>query len=227
MESSHYGSDYYSNVYRGFDDEHFAKRWALGCAIIGGYADKSFSSVLEFGCGLGQNLNVIAAAEKWGVDINDASRHSCARLGFQWRSTLDDVPDGKFDFILARHSLEHVLDPADVLRTLLKKLAPGGSAYIVVPLEEVETGFDHDHFDEHRHLFSWTPLTLKNVLLATGWSVKRIDVTNGSMMPRSVALLPNKKSAFKAVRKFLNHPWIPRRSAETGILAVPSPKPIL
>src|SRR5689334_9931888 len=94
-----YNSKYYEDVYAGFENEAFARRWAIGCAITAGYAGREFGAVLEFGAGLGQNLSIIKASSRWAVDVSEESKNACRAKGFEWKGALAEVPDRTFDMI--------------------------------------------------------------------------------------------------------------------------------
>ena len=218
MRDVYYNQSYYSDVYAGFEDGQFARRWALGCAIPAGYSDFSWGSVLEFGAGLGQNLEVIQAARKWAVDISEESRVACERKGFKWSSDLKGVPDQAFDMLLARHSLEHVLDPLFVLRELLVKARTAANLFVVVPLDHEKRLTSLTDFDEHRHLFSWSPETIKNLLLEAGWKPVSVKLNNGRLLRRMTALLPQHQTAFSMLRGAINK-YTPLKSAEIVVRA--------
>ena len=219
----HYDASYYQRVYAGFDDVSFSRRWAAGCLAVMGVPDREYGAVLEFGAGLGQNLAMIRAVEKWAVDVSPQSRLVCESLGFVWRDGLAAVPDDAFDLILAHHSLEHVDSPHEVLSGLRRKLRRGGELFVVVPIETGELPSTLAEFDSHRHLFAWTPLTLKNLLLATGWRIRRLDVHSGRWFVRSLPLLGAGATTFAGVRKLVTR-LLPMRSGE--IIAVCAPRSV-
>ena len=47
--------------------------------------------------------------------------------------TLDGLPDAAFDFVIANHVIEHLQDPILFLKSVDRKLAPGGRAMIAAP----------------------------------------------------------------------------------------------
>jgi SAM-dependent methyltransferase len=90
--------------------------------------------VLEVGSGLGILANDVAASapgvEVVGIEVS-AAQLAAARPGplvtfVQGDAHSLDVPDGRFDLVYARYLLEHVADPAHVVREMRRVTAPGG-----------------------------------------------------------------------------------------------------
>ncbi|MCQ8130906.1 class I SAM-dependent methyltransferase [Methylomonas rivi] len=217
---AHYDASYYGNVYAGFDNDAFARRWALGSLATMGVENREYAAVLEFGAGLGQNLALIQAREKWAVDIAPESRTACEAKGFKWTDSLEAVPDGIADIIIARHSLEHVASPYETLRALRRKLGPAGKILLAVPVEAGGIPKSLTEYDEHCHLFSWTPTTLKNLLIATGWEIETLKLHNGLLFIRSLLLLNISTTVFLAFRTLTTR-FCPLKSAEIIAVCVP------
>jgi SAM-dependent methyltransferase len=175
-------------------------------------------SVLEFGAGLGQNLSILRAETKWAVDLGEHSRKACLSKGIPWSSVLDDVPDNHFDVVISRHSLEHVDDPLRVLRALHSKLKEDGQFFLIVPYETMEIPRLLSEFDEHTHLFSWSPNTIKNLVLKAGWRIKRVKINNGVLFRRSLSLLRLGHAPFLSFRLLMDR--LPLRSAEIGLQCI-------
>lgn len=211
-----YDALYYQNIYAGFEDPDFAARWATGCRVAAGIPERIAGKVVEFGAGLGQNLSVIQADEKWAVDINTTSQKSCTAQGFRWHGSVDQLPDGYFHLILSRHSLEHVPSPLEILTALHRKALPGGRFFLVVPYEGMDVPRCLDRQDEHAHLYAWSPMTIKNLLLEAGWRVQRVTVHNGLWFRRSLALLNLDPTLFRIFRSMVSR-LLPLKSAEIAI----------
>ncbi|HMC54955.1 MAG TPA: class I SAM-dependent methyltransferase [Gemmatimonadaceae bacterium] len=103
-----------------------------------GPREPSFPSpgrVLDFGCGAGDFL-LRARANGWtcaGVEISDAARRVAREHGLDVRSSASEFAPASFDYVRANHSLEHVDDPTDVLRSLRALLADGGTLLVGIP----------------------------------------------------------------------------------------------
>jgi SAM-dependent methyltransferase len=77
-----------------------------------------------------------------------------------------------FDLVIAHHVLEHLLDPAAVLRQLHAATRTGGFAFVSVPSADTLP----EHGDLHYvcnpvHMNGFTGLSLANLLRQTGWDV--------------------------------------------------------
>jgi 2-polyprenyl-3-methyl-5-hydroxy-6-metoxy-1,4-benzoquinol methylase len=121
--------------------------------------------VIDLACGEGYGSNVLArrAASVVGVDANPEA-HDHARLRYRRenlrfeRALIEEYGDpGSCDAIVFLQTVEHVRDPAEVLRHLRELLVPGGTAYISTPnvLTLAPRGASHSgnpwHVKEYRH----------------------------------------------------------------------------
>ena len=118
------------------------------------------ADVLDVGCGNGGFLRALSArfpsSRLSGTEFD--ARHRAAVLeipgtvGF-YTGGFDAVP-GRFDLISMIHVLEHIVDPASLLRRASLALKPGGKILIEVP-DRATNAFDlliadHcSHFDRH------------------------------------------------------------------------------
>jgi SAM-dependent methyltransferase len=121
----------------------------------------SHAKCFDFGCAIGTALDILADAgwETYGLDVSrqltalaDHSRHKI-HVG-----EIDTLPQewGGFDFVLTIEVLEHLREPAKILRKLVSLLRPGGVLLTETPqvglLSElygdtwrVLAGLDHIH----------------------------------------------------------------------------------
>ncbi len=94
--------------------------------------------VLDFGCGNGEAVSryiVATGCDYLGVDVHAPSlAHAVARFGAANARFADAVPPtGTFDIIVYADILEHIDDPAAILREHGRRLAPGGVIVGSVP----------------------------------------------------------------------------------------------
>ena len=96
---------------------------------------------LDVGCGAGLLAEPLArlGARVTGIDaapqvVAVAREHAAARgLTIEYRAGDVDQLDGEFDLITCMEVIEHVADPAAFLKSLAKRLAPGGLLVLSTP----------------------------------------------------------------------------------------------
>jgi 2-polyprenyl-3-methyl-5-hydroxy-6-metoxy-1,4-benzoquinol methylase len=94
--------------------------------------------VLDVGCGGGQLLAHYATLgwQTFGIDPAEPAVAAARRRGATvHQGTLSDQPwsAGHFDLITFAHSLEHIPEPLEALKTARALLAPGGMVAITLP----------------------------------------------------------------------------------------------
>ena len=144
--------------------------------------------------------------EPWGIEPNAAlARGTVQRLGLPEERVLAgtaeeaDFQDGTFDLVTMSHVLEHVHNPRDTLADVARWLAPHGRVRIWLPnYGSLESrAFRHlwQGLDIPRHLYHFTPATLRATLTAAGFEVERmIPQWQGNMLTGSLTY------AFDALR---------------------------
>jgi SAM-dependent methyltransferase len=130
----------------------FAKLWECGFAdliradfySLLDLARDVRGNLLDAGCGTGiEIVNLLALAPKlglYGVDISgvalaDAAARPNAGGASFYQAALERLPfaDAVFDYITSHEVIEHVENPAVVLREFLRVLKPGGVCAIATP----------------------------------------------------------------------------------------------
>jgi 2-polyprenyl-3-methyl-5-hydroxy-6-metoxy-1,4-benzoquinol methylase len=121
--------------------------------------------VLEFGCGLGQNIYLIKNAE--GYDISKFSLDFAQKKGIKTINELQKIKDQNYDVVFCSHVLEHVEQPKNVLDLIRQKLKKDGKLILLLPVEnQKKSDFK---LDDSQHLYSWTFKTINNLLIKTGF----------------------------------------------------------
>ena len=159
---------------------------------------------IGFGCAAIAAKLKEAGATLDGIDINPAA---IAENGGLYDRTwladanrIDNVPlgDGKYDIILLSDLLQYLIDPADVLSRLKKRLVKGGTLVVSVPNVaniHVRLSLLLGRFRmHHRGILSDKALhfyereTIRRLLRRTGWHVDESDVS-GVPLVRTMPLL--------------------------------------
>jgi SAM-dependent methyltransferase len=101
--------------------------------------------VLDFGCGYGGKAVEFAGHAKSVAGIEPVERHIVLANAYARHRGISNVefricpqdgipfPDDSFDVVLSHDVIEHVSDPRDSLREIVRVLRPGGTALIAFP----------------------------------------------------------------------------------------------
>jgi len=138
--------------------------------------------VLDIGCGYGDFLMAcrrkgwqVAGVEQDGAPIMELRRE----LGFEVVTTteLAGLADASFDVVTMWHVFEHLAEPREKLREVLRLLRPGGRVIIEVPnfgSWQARMGLpEWHHLDVPRHLLHFERPTLEAMLVAAGLEPQR------------------------------------------------------
>ena len=140
---------------------------------------KSDCSILEIGCGYGQNIAAFINSgynDVMGIDVSKQAVDFCAGKGlhvlFADALSMDSVEDRKFDFILMSHFLEHL--PKDRIIPFLRRiktefLNSGGKILVQVPNAQSNTGC-YWAYEDFTHNFLFTTGSLSFVLREAGFT---------------------------------------------------------
>jgi SAM-dependent methyltransferase len=134
---------------------------------------KRGARILDVGSGGGRLVGILRSV---GFDAHGIDPFLAADTEFVRRASLEDV-EGGWDLIMFHHSLEHMADQAEVLRTARGKLGAGGRCIVRVPIANWawrEYGRDWAQLDAPRHLVIHTAKSFALTAEAAGL---RIDET--------------------------------------------------
>jgi SAM-dependent methyltransferase len=139
--------------------------------------------LLDFGCAGGNLLAGLSAARRIGVEINDRARAAAVeRFGIEAYRSLAEVEPGIVDVAITNHTLEHLASPYDALLQIKPTLKPGGKLVIIVPIDDWRAQKRWRPGDINRHLFTWTPLNLGNLLDEAGYVVDEQRIIRRTVM---------------------------------------------
>lgn len=142
-------------------------------------------SILDFGCGGGYLLAALPGMYRVGVEINPTAREEAGRQGVEAYASIQDVSNRKFTRVISNHALEHTPAPLEILSALRPLLAENGKLLLMVPMEDWRA-HNNRRFtsgDMHRHLYTWTPQNLGNLIEDAGFRVRNISIITDAMPP--------------------------------------------
>lgn len=121
--------------------------------------------ILDIGCGQGPALDIFrnkGYLSAVGITLNDEDVRVCREKGHdvhKMDQSFLEFPDGCFDFVWARHVIEHSIFPYFTLSEFARVLIPGGLLYVEVPAPE--TSCHHETNPNHYSVLgrgAWTSL---------------------------------------------------------------------
>lgn len=125
--------------------------------------------ILDFGCGMGQNIFLLKR-QSIGFDISNFAVNFCKSKGIDATTDINKIKDNFYDIIISTEVFEHLENPFESLSMLNKKLKRGGRLIITVPRGlDYSDGKLDSNLDESQELYAWSIPTLKNLLIRTGY----------------------------------------------------------
>lgn len=167
---SHYNQNYWN----------YQRKMAEAGGVLNKFMFEEFitsqDTVIDWGCSGGFLLNNLKCKKKIGIEINlDAIECAC-KLGIDVYDDLNKVDNMIADVIISCHALEHCPNPWEIIKTAKKKLKSGGVIVIVVPSEQAtDDSYNYKDNDINQHLFTWTPMTLGNLVKLAGFKLLKAE----------------------------------------------------
>lgn len=180
-----------------------AQRLEQTAALIAARVPSS-ARILDVGCAGGGLLAALRARgfhSLQGVDAAPGCIAAVHALGIAGHclplSRLQELSDtGPFDAIVLSHVLEHVADPALLLRALVSLAAPGALLYLETPDAARYAGFPYVPFyffdSEHINHFDPPHLAMMGAqygLVATDYGERTLEIAPGRFYPAAWAWL--------------------------------------
>jgi SAM-dependent methyltransferase len=134
------------------------------------FLKNSTLEILEVGVGPGWNLLCLPARRRVGMDVTPQYAEQLRGQGIEFVSDLAHLSGQRFDLVILSHVMEHLLEPAIMLKQIGALLKPDGELLVIVPLESPARKISLQ--DDNHHLFSWNVQSLNEFLLACGYSVR-------------------------------------------------------
>jgi 2-polyprenyl-3-methyl-5-hydroxy-6-metoxy-1,4-benzoquinol methylase len=144
---------------------------------------KQQGKILDIGCGTGAFLNTMKLAgwESTGLEPDEIARKKAAELyniNPKPSHEIFDLQNNAYDAITMWHVLEHVHQLHEYIAQLKNMLSADGRIFIAVPNY---TSYDAQYYGEHwaaydvpRHLYHFSPTSMKNLVEQHGLSIKKI-----------------------------------------------------
>ena len=149
----------------------FVGRRLLFADLIKGFDLPLGAEILDVGTGTGTNLRLLrdlGFAHTTGVDRSPEAIRFCADkgLGIVRRGDICqlELPDRRFDLVLATDIIEHVDDDLAALRELRRVMRPGGYLLLTVPAFRLLWGLQ-DEVSHHKRRYTLRKL-LKTLRIA-------------------------------------------------------------
>jgi 2-polyprenyl-3-methyl-5-hydroxy-6-metoxy-1,4-benzoquinol methylase len=144
---------------------------------------KQQGKILDIGCGTGAFLYTMRQAhwQTTGLEPDDTARNKAMEL---YSITplpsheIFNLPHNNYDAITMWHVLEHVHQLHEYIAQLKNMLTANGRIFIAVPNY---TSYDAQHYGAHwaaydvpRHLYHFSPASMKNLVEQHGLTIKKI-----------------------------------------------------
>jgi SAM-dependent methyltransferase len=146
------------------------------------------STVLDFGCGAGYMLEKLQVGERIGIEPAPAAREAARSRGLNVVASAGELAAESVDAVVSNHALEHTLHPLQELRGLLGLLKPEGELRLWVPIDDWREQRNAMAGDENHHLYTWTPLLMRNLLEEAGFAVTSVRVITHAWPPHTARL---------------------------------------
>ena len=154
---------------------------------------KTTDVVLDFGCGNGGILRLVAKAVHHadGLEVNPASATIARQQGLTVLSSIEELPkQPTYDVIVSNHVLEHVRDVCGVLEQLHQCLKPSGHILVKLPIDDARSSYQQawSRDDSDHHIQTWTPRLFANVLFESGYEVDECRIITSAWHPKLFSL---------------------------------------
>jgi SAM-dependent methyltransferase len=231
----HYTQDYHRAI-AAAGEGSATRRWKDQVKLISRY--KHGGAILDLGCSSGGFLSTMkgTAWELYGIEMEESTAER-ARATTGASVFVGDAVDApflpaSFDVVTCFDVLEHVYSPRQFLTKVLEWLKPGGIFYAMMPnIDAWEARLFGTHWyglELPRHLFHFSPTSLKYLMTDLGFEAECVKTPSISYMERSAGYICSslfRKIGFSPTPQAKPNPVsLPWKAARKGIrLAVVAP----
>lgn len=177
-------------------------------------------TVLEIGCGKGaitrhlKNKNCKVACIEINEDYAKEAKCFCTEIIIGDVESLNklSLPEESFDIILYGDVLEHLKNPAEVIKNFSKYLKKEG--YIVISIPNIANwrirlnllfgkfNYQDDGILDKTHLRFYTKKTLKNMIVKSGYKINKWDIAPSLPLPMFIQNKMPDKLRYKIAKQF-------------------------
>ena len=118
--------------------------------------------VLEFGCGLGQNI-FLHRNNCLGIDVSEFALGKCKEKGIKVSKDIKKIEDESFDGVLCCHVLEHLENPIEYIKEFYRVLKKDGILVVVLPYSKNRV-IKNFKSDVAKHFFNWNFSSINELL---------------------------------------------------------------
>jgi 2-polyprenyl-3-methyl-5-hydroxy-6-metoxy-1,4-benzoquinol methylase len=167
-----------------------ARREVLAALIARKIKPTKDARILEIGCGTGHNLGMLGQfGHVDAIELDGAAREvASARLGREVLGArlpeLEGVPEAGYDVVALLDVLEHVEDDRAALRSIARRLKPGGAILITVPAFQWMWSA-HDVVNHHQRRYS--KRSLNAAIADAGLNAEFVGYFNSILFPLAAA----------------------------------------
>ena len=158
------------------DERYYDARARIALKKFFPDVDKNIK-LLDFGCGLGQNIYYLPNAV--GYDVSKFGVEFSKKKGLKATDHLEDLVDNSFDMVFSAHVLEHHPHPKTMLEDIRSKLKTGKQLLLVIPYERHMRRGKFE-LDLNQHLYCWNFQAINNLLLTTGFKINANKYLRGA-----------------------------------------------
>lgn len=143
---------------------------------------KNVYSILDLGCFEGKFLNLFSGdIKKTGIDIDlpaiNRAKINFSDINFYCQDLESFKVNDKFDLIIMCHVLEHLNNPLNALKNILKHSHQKSYLFIEIPIIENAITNDITGMIGAQHLTHFSEHSIKNFLLKSGWKIIKYNKT--------------------------------------------------
>jgi 2-polyprenyl-3-methyl-5-hydroxy-6-metoxy-1,4-benzoquinol methylase len=163
------------------------------------YVPENIKTILDIGCGEAYFLSSVKKktnAETWGIEVvpevaKIAKKNADKVLSGDIDHLIEHLPNQYFDCITFNDVLEHLVEPQNVLESILPKLTETGIVIASIPsVRELSTLFDLMVRKDWRyreygvldstHIRFFTPKSMRRMFEEIGFDIFKLEGLNGN-----------------------------------------------